>query len=71
MARAKAKSFEEQLAELEQIVAELEAGTLDLDASLRRYQEGVALIRACRDKLTAAEQVLAEEQEETDHAECE
>lgn len=49
-------SFGEALAELEQIVADLESGTLELEESLQRYERGVALLRACRAKLEAAEQ---------------
>ncbi|MCX8008054.1 MAG: exodeoxyribonuclease VII small subunit [Coriobacteriia bacterium] len=48
--------FGEALAELERIVSELESGTLELEESLSRYERGVALLRACRAKLEAAEQ---------------
>ncbi len=49
-------TFGEALAELEQIVADLESGALELEESLERYERGVALLRACRAKLEAAEQ---------------
>jgi exodeoxyribonuclease VII small subunit len=37
--------FSEALAELEGIVSALEAGQLDLEDSLARYERGVALLR--------------------------
>ena len=48
-------SFEEALAQLEQIVERLETGTLSLDASLREYENGVALSRHCALYLREAE----------------
>lgn len=47
--------FEEALAQLEKIVQKLEAGELPLDESLRLYEEGVRLSRACGERLEAAE----------------
>jgi exodeoxyribonuclease VII small subunit len=48
--------FGEALGELERIVAELESGDLELEEGLERYERGVALLRACRERLAAAEQ---------------
>jgi exodeoxyribonuclease VII small subunit len=48
--------FGEALGELEQIVASLEGGQLDLEESLARYERGVALLRACQAKLADAQQ---------------
>lgn len=53
---AKEKSFGESLAELERIVSQLESGQLELEDSLKRYEEGVALIRTLQLKLKEAEQ---------------
>lgn len=39
------KGFDERLAELDQIVLEIESGELGLEASMARYQAGVALQR--------------------------
>ena len=39
-------SFGAALAELDQIVAELEGGQLELEESLERYERGVALLRS-------------------------
>lgn len=44
-------SFDERLARLEAIVAELETGGLPLERSLERYQDGVGLLRDCRAQL--------------------
>lgn len=44
-------SFDERLARLEQIVAELEQGKVGLEDAIARYQEGTELIRGCRELL--------------------
>jgi exodeoxyribonuclease VII small subunit len=48
--------FEAALAELEGIVEALEHGDLSLDESLRRFERGVQLTRACQSALKNAEQ---------------
>ncbi len=48
-------SFEQAIAELEQILRELEDGTTTLDESLARYERGVTLLKACYTQLQAAE----------------
>ena len=50
------KTFEQQLARLEQIVKELESGNVPLDDLMRLYDEGTALVKACTEKISAAEQ---------------
>ncbi len=47
--------FEEAMARLEQIVHALEAGNLSLDESLRAFEEGTALLRACARRLEDTE----------------
>lgn len=47
--------FEEALARIEKIVEELEAGTLSLDDSLSRYEEGVKALQKCYAMLRDAE----------------
>lgn len=47
--------FEAALKALEQSVAALESGALDLDASLAAYERGVALLRRCHALLEDAE----------------
>jgi exodeoxyribonuclease VII small subunit len=50
------KPFEEALAELEQIVRDLEDGSVGLEQSLARYEAGVGLLKHCYAQLQAAEQ---------------
>jgi exodeoxyribonuclease VII small subunit len=51
----KDKNFEASLAELEQIVAQLEAGDLPLEQSLELFERGVRLSRECQKRLDEAE----------------
>ena len=52
--------FEEALARLEAVVAKLEGGNVTLAESLSCYEEGMALIRLCTERLAEAEaRVLA------------
>ena len=48
-------SFQATLARLEQIVAQLEAGDLELEAALTVFEEGVGLSRRCATRLEAAQ----------------
>ncbi len=49
-------TFEEKLERLKEIVETLETpDTLELDASLALFEEGVSLVRSCRELLDAAE----------------
>ena len=50
-AGAASPSFDDRLARLEQIVAELEQGKVGLEDSIARYQEGTELVRDCRELL--------------------
>ena len=47
--------FEKALEDLEKIVEAMESGELTLDQALKKYEEGVGLVRACQSKLTEAE----------------
>lgn len=47
--------FEESLAEIEEIVTDLESGELGLSESLTRYEQGVRHIKRCQTQLDAAE----------------
>ncbi len=49
-------TFEEALAELEQIVRDLEDGQIGLEESLSRYETGVSLLKRCYAQLCEAEQ---------------
>ncbi len=48
-------SFEKALAALEDIVARLEAGKVDLEESIKIYERGEALRKHCEAKLKEAE----------------
>ena len=47
--------FEKALEDLEKIVEAMESGELTLDQALKKYEEGVALVRACQSKLIETE----------------
>ncbi len=49
------RSFEAALAELEGRVAKLERGDLALEDALKLFEEGVALVRECHERLDAAD----------------
>ncbi len=52
----KTQTFEAALAELEQVVADMESGKLPLEESLAAYQRGAELLRQCRSRLDDAQQ---------------
>ena len=50
------KTFEENMARLEALVAQLERGDAPLSESLALFEEGTKLVSQCRKELDAAEQ---------------
>ncbi len=52
----KIPDFETALAELESLVEQMEQGDLSLDESLKQFERGVQLTRACQTALKDAEQ---------------
>jgi len=48
-------SYEQALAELEQLVSRLESGAMPLEQLLQGYQRGAQLLQYCRDRLAAVE----------------
>ena len=50
------KTFEENMARLETLVAQLERGDAPLSESLALFEEGTKLVSQCRKELDAAEQ---------------
>lgn len=59
--------FEAALSQLETLVGRLEDGELNLEDSLKAFEEGVKLTRECQARLTEAEQrvqILMEQQGE-------
>jgi len=56
MAAAKKINLEKSLADLEQLVEELESGDLPLDKAMKKFEEGIRLTRGCQAALKDAEQ---------------
>ena len=48
---SKELKFEEMMKKLESIVDDLESGNMSLEDSLKKYEEGVKLLRLCRKRL--------------------
>jgi exodeoxyribonuclease VII small subunit len=48
--------FEDSLAELEQLVSQMEQGDISLEESLKSFERGVTLTRTCQKALQEAEQ---------------
>ena len=60
-------NFEVAIKGLEQIVQELEKGDLNLDESVKKFEEGIALSKKCTKILEEAEKritILIEDKEE-------
>ena len=53
---AKPSSFESALAELEEIVSDMEAGQLPLEKSLAAYKRGAEVLKFCQTTLQDAQQ---------------
>ena len=54
----KTPDFEQSLEKLETLVEALEAGDLTLEQSLKQFEEGIALTRACQNALGEVEQTV-------------
>jgi exodeoxyribonuclease VII small subunit len=54
----KAQSFEKSMESLEEIVSDMEAGKLSLDAMIERFEEGQKLIKFCTGKLDEVERKI-------------
>lgn len=52
-------TFEEAMAELEQVLGQLERGDVALDASINLYERGAELKKRCEAKLKEAEEKVA------------
>ncbi len=53
------KSFEKSIEELENIVEALESGDLSLEASIKKFEEGVKLSKNCSKKLDETEKKIS------------
>ena len=58
--KVKKLSFEETLQRLETIVEKMETSEATLEKSLDWFEEGMELIKSCRDELEQAEQKVQE-----------
>lgn len=52
-------NYENHLRDLEAIVAAMECGELPLEEALKRYEEGIKLVRQCQQALNHAEQKIS------------
>ena len=56
MSDKKTLNLEKSLAELEELVEELESGDLPLDKAMKKFEQGIKLTRSCQTALKDAEQ---------------
>lgn len=52
------KTFEDSLSRLEEISRELEDGELNLETSLKRFEEGIKLVQVCNKKLDESQKKI-------------
>ena len=65
MARKKL-SFEEALQNLESIAEQIEQGKIGLEESISKYEQGMALVKQCREILVSAEHKIQQLQPRPD-----
>ena len=58
MATKKKLTFEQQLEAVEALIAGMESGSMPLEESMRRYEEGMAMIASMEKELLSAQQRL-------------
>ena len=58
MSKENNMSFEETMQKLQEIVLELEKGTLNLDDSVKKFEEGIELSKQCNQILESAEKKI-------------
>jgi exodeoxyribonuclease VII small subunit len=56
MSAKKTVNLEKALADLEQLVEELESGDLPLEKAMKKFEDGIKLTRSCQAALKDAEQ---------------
>ena len=59
-------TFEQALKQLEMIAEQIERGQIGLEESIAKYEEGMALVRQCREILAKAELKIQRLQQGTD-----
>lgn len=58
MASKKKLTFEQQLAAVEALVEQMEAGEMPLEEAMKRYEEGMQMLRSLEKELAGATQRL-------------
>jgi len=53
------KTFEKAMQQLEQIVADLEAGDIPLEKALQKFEDGMALSKYCAERLDETEKKVS------------
>jgi len=66
---AKEMSFEQAIEGLQKCVHELEEGSLTLEETIKRYEEGKKLVQVCRTRLDNAKLRIMKLKEDTDDKE--
>ena len=66
--KAEERGFDQRLARLEALVAELEQGGLGLEPAIERYQEGIELLKQCHGALAGFRRQVEELTREADEA---
>lgn len=51
-------NFEENVEQLEKVVQELENGNLNLEDSIKKFEEGMAISKKCNERLEEAEKKI-------------
>ena len=59
-------TFEDALGKLESLAEQIERGQIGLEESIKKYEEGMGLVKHCRSILTKAEHRLHQLQERAD-----
>jgi len=62
----KKPTFEQALMQLETIAEQIEQGKIGLEESIDKYEEGMKLVKQCRDILSKAEIKIQKLQERSD-----
>jgi len=59
-------TFEEALKQLESIAEQIEQGAVGLEESIQKYEEGMSLVKHCREILAKAEFRIQQVQQKAD-----
>ncbi len=62
----KKPSFEEALKQLETLARQIEQGQIGLEDSINKYEEGMTLVKQCREILSRAEHKIQQIQQRAD-----